>query len=88
MNNKELSLKNMEKITEMIQKDFTYGNLYSGLNQLLKKRFVHKRVGDPTPERRGRPKIFYTVTNEGAAALKKAKEQNETVWSYYSDLAF
>ena len=67
-------------VSEIIGKEFTYGNLYSALNQLVKKKYVAKIPGEPTPERRGRSKIFYKVSPEGLRAMKAAREINEKLW--------
>ena len=66
----------------------TYGTLYSALDQLVKKEYVYKTIGDPTPERGGRRKIFYTITPKGFEALKQAQELTKTLWEDVSDLGF
>ena len=66
----------------------TYGTLYSALDQLVKKEYVYKTIGDPTPERGGRRKIFYTVSPRGFEALRQAQELSKTLWGSISDLAF
>jgi DNA-binding PadR family transcriptional regulator len=75
-------------VSQILGKDFTYGNLYSALNQLSQKKYVRKTLGEPTPDRRGRRKIFYTVSPEGSKALKTAREMNEKMWKGISDYAF
>lgn len=67
-------------VSELIEKEFTYGNLYSALNQLVIKKYVFKALGDPTPARRGRRKIFYSISPLGMQALKAAREMNEKLW--------
>lgn len=76
-----------QHVSKVIKKEFTYGNLYSALNQLVKKKYVTKRPGEPTPERRGRNKIYYTVTREGMGALKTAQEMNEAMWAKIPKIA-
>ena len=44
-----------QHVSKVIKKEFTYGNLYSALNQLVLKHYVEKRPGEIVPERRGRP---------------------------------
>lgn len=68
------------QVKEIIRKDFTYGNLYSALNQLAKKTYVTKRLGEATPSRRGKIRIYYKVSPAGRAALKNALEMKETLW--------
>lgn len=75
-------------VSQIIGKEFTYGNLYSALNQLSQKKYVTKTLGDPTPDRRGRRKIFYTVSPAGIKALKTAREMNQKMWEGISEYAF
>jgi DNA-binding PadR family transcriptional regulator len=75
-------------VSRVIKKEFTYGNLYSVLNQLVKKKYVTKTDGEIVPERRGRRRIYYTVTPQGLKALKAAREMNETLWADIPKYAF
>ena len=77
-----------QHVSEIIGKEFTYGNLYSALSQLAKKKYVKKTLGNPTPDRRGRRKIYYTVSSSGTKALKAARELNQKMWEKISDFAF
>jgi PadR family transcriptional regulator PadR len=47
------------------------GAVYMTLDRLEKKRYVDSTVGDPTPERGGRAKRFYSVTRSGLTALQR-----------------
>lgn len=69
-----------DEISEMSGRSISYGTLYSYLDQLYRKGLVDKQSGDPTPERGGRRKIFYTVTKKGMAALKVTRELSQSVW--------
>jgi DNA-binding PadR family transcriptional regulator len=75
-------------VSNVIKKDFSYGNLYSALGQLTRKKYVQKTMGVPTPNRRGRSKIYYTVTPLGFEALKNAHEMNEVLWAGINNVAF
>ena len=75
-------------VSGIIGKEFTYGNLYSALSQLAKKKYVQKTLGEPTPDRRGRRKIYYTLSPSGVKALKAAREMNQRMWEGISDYAF
>jgi len=68
--------------------NMTYGTLYSSLDQLVKKEYVYKTIGDPTPERGGRRKIFYTIAPKGFEALKKSQELTRVLWGEIPDVAF
>jgi PadR family transcriptional regulator PadR len=75
-------------VMELTKENMTYGTLYSSLDQLVKKEYVNKTIGDPTPERGGRRKIFYLVTPKGLEALRSARELTKVLWGGISDLAF
>ncbi len=75
-------------VSQIIGKEFTYGNLYSALSQLSKKKYVKKTMGEPTADRRGRRKIYYTVSPAGVKALRTAREMNQKMWEGVSDYAF
>ena len=47
-----------QHVSQLIGKEFTYGNLYSALHQLTVKKYVKKILGEPTPARRGRRKSY------------------------------
>lgn len=67
-------------VSAIIGKDFTYGNLYSALHQLTKKKYVKKHQGDSSPARRGRMRMYYTLSSSGLTALKCAVEMNRKLW--------
>ena len=49
------------------------GALYTTLDRLEDKGLVRSRLGDPTPERGGRAKRYFTVTDAGARAVASAQ---------------
>jgi DNA-binding PadR family transcriptional regulator len=49
------------------------GALYTTLDRLQDKGLVTSRLGDPTPQRGGRAKRFFTVTAAGVAAVTQAQ---------------
>jgi PadR family transcriptional regulator PadR len=75
-------------VSEIIGKDFSYGNLYSILNQLTKKRYVNKHTGESTPSRQGKKRMYYTLSDEGREALKYSYEMNQKLWEGVSEYAF
>jgi PadR family transcriptional regulator PadR len=77
-----------QHISKVIKKQFTYGNLYSALKQLVLKNYVKKRPGEGVPQRRGRRRIYYTLTPEGLKALKEAQEMNASLWTNVPKYAF
>jgi PadR family transcriptional regulator PadR len=69
-----------QHVSGVLGKEFTYGNLYSALHQLTAKKFIRPSAGLPAPVRKGRPRVFYTVTPEGREALQNARELNARLW--------
>ena len=69
-------------------KDYTYGTLYGLLRQLVFKGFVKKRLGDPTPEKGGRRKTYFDLTQEGKQALKDAINFHRKVWKDLDEWSF
>lgn len=69
-----------EEISEMTGREISYGTLYSYLDQLTRKGLVKKTSGDPTPERGGRRKIYYSITAAGEKALQAAYRLQQSIW--------
>ena len=65
---------------EQIGRDVALGALYSTLERLEKKGMVSSKMGEATAQRGGRPKRYFEVTAKGAGALKRAREQMDTMW--------
>ncbi len=49
------------------------GALYTTLDRLEEKGFVTSHMGDPTPQRGGRAKRFFEVTDRGIDAVARAQ---------------
>lgn len=49
------------------------GALYTTLDRLEDKGMVTSRLGDPTPERGGRAKRYFTVTASGVEAVTRSQ---------------
>ena len=62
-----------EEIANCTHREPARGALYTSLDRLEQKGFVASRMGEPTPERGGRAKRFFTVTKAGRAALVNAQ---------------
>ena len=84
---KAYGVKIRQYVSTVVEKELTYGHLYSALNQLVIKKYVNKSVGKTPAQRFGRPRIFYSISPEGVNALKAAMEMNEKLWSGISRYA-
>lgn len=69
-----------EEIEDRTGRDVGIGSVYSALDRMEKKGFVSSRVGDPTPERGGRAKRFYSLKSHGFVALERTHEMYASLW--------
>jgi DNA-binding PadR family transcriptional regulator len=61
--------------TEIVRRtgrDFSAGTLYKTLRRLEEKRLVSSVIGEATPVRGGRAKVYYRVDPAGVAALRES----------------
>jgi DNA-binding PadR family transcriptional regulator len=60
-----------QEVRQRARRDLTLGTIYKALSRLETKGLVASRVGEPTSERGGRAKRYYTVTAAGKRALRE-----------------
>ncbi|MCK5148667.1 helix-turn-helix transcriptional regulator [bacterium] len=68
-------------------KEYTYGTLYGFLRQLASKGLVQKRMGEVTPEKGGRRKAYFDLTDTGRSTLKEAIRFHRQVWKDLDELS-
>jgi PadR family transcriptional regulator PadR len=61
------------EIAECTEREPAPGALYTTLDRLEEKALVASTYGDPTPERGGRAKRYFTVTTRGVHAVARAQ---------------
>ena len=66
--------------------DWSIGAIYAPLHRLEKKALVETVKGEPLPERGGRSRVYYSVTDEGKKALAEIKRVTESIWLDAPDL--
>jgi PadR family transcriptional regulator len=69
-----------DEIERRLGKAVSLGAVYATLDRLERKGFVSSKLGDPTPERGGRPKRFYQLSAPGLRALDEARDMNIRIW--------
>ncbi len=69
------------KILELTGKDYKYGTMYFLLDHLTKKDYLNRIEGEPTNERGGRRKIFYTITEKGIEVLQESIKMQKMIWA-------
>ena len=75
----------IEEVYRRTGKKLTFGSVWVSLDILYKKGYIDKRLGDPTPQRGGRSKIYYTLKPEGMNALKEISEFQKSLWDGVSN---
>jgi len=67
---------------------WSFASIYQPLDNLVRKKYVRRRKGDPTSRRGGKSKFYYEVTSAGLQNLQKLKKTHEQVWSGFSEAYF
>jgi PadR family transcriptional regulator, regulatory protein PadR len=62
----------MEELEARTGKEPSVGAVYTTLERLERKGYVKPRIGEPTPERGGRAKKYFTITAAGRKAMEGA----------------
>lgn len=70
----------IKEVEERTGKRLSFGSLWVSLDILHKRGFVKKRIADPTPQRGGRSKIYYSLTPKGVRVLEETREFQKSLW--------
>lgn len=68
------------EIEQRTEREVTVGSVYAALERLENKGFISSRVGEPTPERGGRAKRYFSVTNRGLREVRKTRQALISLW--------
>lgn len=69
-----------EFIREKTGTEWSLAQIYEPLNKLREKGYAVKYKDRPTPERGGRHKYIYKITQEGKQALLEIRDVHDKVW--------
>ena len=69
-----------EEILKHTGRDVSRGAIYITLDRLENKGFLKSRLGDPTPERGGRAKRYYTLRPVAIQALRESRRALVSLW--------
>ena len=69
------------KISELSGEEWSLGSIYMPLDRLSKRGLLDSYLSDKTPERGGRHKRIYTLTEEGKESLIKVREVQTNMWA-------
>ena len=70
-----------EEILACTRREVSRGSIYITLDRLETKGFLTSRYGDPTPERGGRAKRFYTLRPRAVQALRENRRALVSMWA-------
>lgn len=70
----------IKEVERRTGKKLTFGSLWVSLDIMCKRGFVKKRTADPTPQRGGRSKIYYSLTPKGIRVLEETRQFQKTLW--------
>ncbi len=68
------------EIEKSIGREVGIGSVYAALERLERKGLVSSNVGEPTPERGGRAKRYFHVTNAGLRQVRKTQKALVALW--------
>jgi DNA-binding PadR family transcriptional regulator len=70
-----------EDIEQRANRPISIGSLHSTITRLQEKGFVDSRLGEPSNERGGRRKRFFSLTKSGTIALSNIKNLRDNLWA-------
>ena len=70
-----------EDIEQRANRPISIGSLHSTITRLQEKGFLDSRLGEPSHERGGRRKRYFSLTNSGVAALNNIKNLRDNLWA-------
>jgi DNA-binding PadR family transcriptional regulator len=70
-----------QEIERRTGREIAVGALYTALDRLERKGYVSSTMSDPTPERGGRSKRYFSLRPAGATALRQSRERLDRMWA-------
>ncbi len=72
------------RIIEETGLDWSIGAVYVPLNRLAREGYLKTTIGEPTSQRGGKRKKYFSLTPAGMKTLAYTKRINESMWSAFS----
>jgi PadR family transcriptional regulator len=69
-----------DEILRCTGRDVSRGSIYITLDRLETKGYLKSRLADPTPERGGRAKRYYTLRPRAVEALRESRRALVALW--------
>ncbi|MFC1724620.1 PadR family transcriptional regulator [candidate division KSB1 bacterium] len=77
-----------KRMKEVTGKFWSYGALFTSLEQMVRKGYLQSNLSEPLSERGGRRKRIYRITNPGIEALHEINEMGKIMWDTASGELF
>ena len=74
-----------KRLKEVTGKSWSYGALFTSLEQMIRKGYLESYLTEPLAERGGRRKRIYQITQTGKEALYDIRKKGELMWNSASD---
>ena len=75
-----------QTIEEQTQRTIALPTIHAALHRLEKRDFLRSSLGGATPERGGRRKRLFSITNAGMQALDETRTTREQMWRLIQEL--
>lgn len=75
------------EIEEQTERKPSVGAVHSALNRLQEKGFIRSKYGESNEKRRGRRKVYYSLTDSGESALIKARDLRNNLFDLIPNLS-
>jgi len=81
----QASLVSIRKLlSESTGENWSVGNVYVALDNLLKASYLEAFIGEPRAKRGGKAVKYYRLTEEGFKALAEIKKIQDIMWQAFS----
>ena len=74
-------------VIEATGQDWSVGAIYDSLERLANWEYLTSQQSDPTPERGGKRKRFYRITEDGMTALNELRKVQDALWNDLPNLS-
>ncbi len=70
----------LDELAEATGTEAAVASVYAALDRLERRHLVKSKIGDPTPERGGRAKRFFSLLPNGVTALHRSRNALAALW--------
>ena len=74
-----------KRLKDVTGKSWSYGALFTSLEQMVRKGYLESYLTEPLAERGGRRKRIYQITQIGKEALYDIRKKGELMWNSAAD---